>query len=162
MKKKIILVILMISLVITACGKKTERKKELKIGILQYIEHLALDDTRDGFLEQLKEDNIDAEIIEQNAQGDISTARTIAENFVSEDVDLIFAIGTPRAEAAKSVTKDIPILFSAVTDPVGSGLLDSMDKPEGNITGTIDASDINQQLQLFNQIDEKIKNIGVI
>lgn len=141
---------------------ETSRDKVYKIGIIQYIEHLALDDTREGFLNYLEEKGIKTEVTVQNAQGEISTARTIAEKYVNDGVDLIFAIGTSAAEAAISVTDDIPILYSAVTDPVGSHLVDSMEKPGANVTGTSDASDVSMQLKIFKDIDKNIKNIGII
>ncbi|MBU5427482.1 ABC transporter substrate-binding protein [Tissierella pigra] len=137
-------------------------EKVYKIGISQLADHQALDDARRGFEDGLKELGVNAEIDYQNAQGDIPTTITISQKFVKDEVDLIYAIATPAAQSAKQATKDIPILFSAVTDPVVAELVDSMEKPGGNITGTSDASPMDRQLQLFKDLDENIKKIGII
>lgn len=163
MKKKILLVVVLILLLVSGCGKEEGKGEgEFKIGVLQYIEHDALDYNRSGFLSYLNELGISYDYDLQNAQGDISNARTMAEKFVSDGVDLIFAIGTPAAEAAKSVTDEIPILFSSVTDPVESNLIESMEEPGGNVTGTSDASNIYDQLKLFKDLGGNIKDIGII
>ncbi len=137
-------------------------KKKFKIGINQLTEHPALDDARRGFEDGLKELGINAKINYQNAQGDIPTATTISQKFVKDEVDLIYAIATPAAQSAKQATKDIPILFSAVTDPVAAQLIDSMENPGGNITGTSDESPMDKQLQLFKDLDKNINKIGII
>ncbi len=137
-------------------------EKKFKIGINQLTEHPALDDARRGFEDGLKELGINAKINYQNAQGDIPTATTISQKFVKDEVDLIYAIATPAAQSAKQATKDIPILFSAVTDPVAAQLIDSMENPGGNITGTSDESPMDKQLQLFKDLDKNINKIGII
>jgi len=130
--------------------------KKYKIGITQISEHPALDSARNGFINQLKADGIDAEIVYKNAQGDMSTATTIVQNLMDEKVDLIYAISTPSAQAAKQVTSEVPIIFSAVTDPKASGI-------EGaNITGVSDKTPIDEQLSLFKKLDPNIKKIGII
>lgn len=159
--KKLIVAILSLVLVLTACDTGKEESK-LTIGIVQLIEHPALDDAREGFINELKELGIDAKIDYQNAQGDIATARTISEKFVSDKVDLIYAIATPAAQAAKAATKDIPILFSAVTDAVEADLVESNDKPGANITGTSDAANLDDQFKIFKELDPSIKRIGII
>ena len=137
-------------------------EKKFKIGINQLTEHPALDDARRGFEDGLKELGINAKINYQNAQGDIPTATTISQKFVKDEVDLIYAIATPAAQSAKQATKDIPVLFSAVTDPVAAQLIDSMENPGGNITGTSDESPMDKQLQLFKDLDKNINKIGII
>ncbi len=136
--------------------------KVFKIGISQLAEHPALDDARRGFEDGLAELGVEAQITYQNAQGDIPNSVSIAQKFVKDKVDLIYAIATPAAQSAKQATKDIPIIFSAVTDPVLAELVDSMEKPGGNVTGTSDASPMDRQLQLFKDLDNNIKNIGII
>ena len=133
-----------------------------KIGISQLAEHPALDDARQGFEDGLKELGVKAEIDYKNAQGDIANTVSIAQKFASDKVDLIFAIATPAAQSAKQATNDIPIIFSAVTDPVQAELIDSMEVPGANITGTSDASPMDRQLQLFKDIDSNIKKVGII
>ncbi len=137
-------------------------EKIFKIGISQLADHPALDDARLGFEDGLKELGINAEIDYQNAQGDIPTTMSISQKFIKDKVDLIYAIATPAAQSAKQSTNDIPILFSAVTDPVVAELVDSMESPGGNVTGTSDASPMDRQLQLFKDLDSNIKKVGII
>ena len=146
----------------TASNPKASEEKTFKIGISQLAEHAALDDAKKGFEDELKELGLNIEIDYQNAQGDIPTALSISQKFVRDEVDLIYAIATPAAQTAKQSTSNIPILFSAVTDPVDAELVASMEKPGGNITGTSDESPIKKQLQIFKDLDENIKTIGII
>ena len=138
-------------------------KKTFTIGISQIAEHPALDDARRGFEDGLKEFGVEVQISYQNAQGDIPNSVSIAQKFVKDKVDLIFAIATPSAQSAKQASDgSIPIIFSAVTDPVIAELVDSMEKPGGNVTGTSDATPMDRQLQLFKDLDSNIKKIGII
>lgn len=138
-------------------------KKTFTIGISQIAEHPALDDARRGFEDGLKEFGVEVEISYQNAQGDIPNSVSIAQKFVKDKVDLIFAIATPSAQSAKQASDgSIPIIFSAVTDPVIAELVESMEKPGGNVTGTSDATPMDRQLQLFKDLDSNIKKIGII
>lgn len=172
MKKRNLLIIgmLVMTLALTACGNSAGTKapettangKVYKIGIVQLMEHVALDDARMGFLNRLDELGIDYEVEYQNAQGDIGTARTISEKLVNDKVDLIYAIATQAAEAAVGTGTEIPILFSAVTDPVTAHLVDSIEKPGANVTGTSDAADILHQLKIYKELDPTIETIGVI
>ena len=142
-------------------GGEAEKTKFL-IGINQLTEHPALDDARQGFIDGLEELGVEAEIVYQNAQGEIPNTLTIAQKFASDKVDLIYAIATPAAQSTKQATSDIPVIFSAVTDPVAAELVDSNESPGGNVTGTSDASPIDRQLQIFKDLDPSIKNIGII
>jgi len=170
MKKNVIsklLTIFLISIVLlSGCSSKesqtTVDKKAITIGISQLAEHPALDEARRGFEDGLKELGIDANIVYQNAQGDIPTSLSIAQKFVKDGVDLIFAIATSAAQSAKQATDEIPIVFSAVTDPVEAELVKSMDSPGGNITGTSDESPMDRQLKLFKEIDSSIKKVGIV
>lgn len=143
---------------------KTE--KVFKIGISQFVEHPALDGARQGFIDGLKEagfeegKNID--VLLENAQADFPTTQTIANKLISEQVDLILAIATPSAQSAANATKDIPILITAVTDPVEAGLVKSLKKPETNVTGTTDMNPVREQLELLKEILPESKNVGVI
>ncbi len=138
------------------------QNKSFTIGISQLAEHPALDDARRGFEDALKELGVDAKLINQNAQGDIPTSLSIAQKFVKDEVDLIFAIATPAAQTAKQATDSIPIIFSAVTDPVIAELIDSVELPGGNITGTSDAAPIEAQLRTFKELNKDIEKIGII
>ena len=117
---------------------KTEETKTFKIGTTQIMEHPSLDSAKDGFKQAIKDAGIEAEYVDESANGDNSANMTIAQKLVSENVDLIFANSTPSAQAAKGATTDIPVIFTSVTDAVGAELIDSMAKPGGNVTGTID------------------------
>jgi len=167
MKKfsSVILLVMVAVVLFTGCSSgqvKAEDENTFEIGILQLAEHPALDDARRGFEEGLKELGIEANIHYQNASGEIPNTVTIANKFVSDGVDLIYAIATPAAQSAKQATSDIPVLFSAVTDPVESELVASMDNPGGNVTGTSDMSPMDKQLELFKALDERIENVGII
>lgn len=166
MKRKTMLTLLSLllitSLALVGCNSKEKTEGKLVIGINQLMEHPALDDAREGFIKQLEENGVDAEIVYMNAQGDIPNSVSIAEKFVSDDVDLIYAIGTPAAQSTKQVSNNIPVLFSAVTDPVESGLVKSWNEVGGNVTGTSDKADISEQLKLFKKIDSSINTIGII
>lgn len=137
-------------------------EKAFEIGITQFAEHPALDAVRKGFEDELKELGVEANIDYKNSQGDTGTASMIAQKFATDKKDLIFAIATISAQSAKQVTSSIPVLFSAVTDPVHSQLVDSWDNVGGNVTGTSDMAPIDKQLALFKQLDEKIKKIAII
>ena len=145
---------------------KAVPRRVITIGISQLVEHPALDASRKGFIEGLSSkgfrDGGNIKIDYQNAQGDIPTAQTISNNFVSNNKDLILAIATPAAQAAYNSTKKIPILVTAVTDPVKSGLIKSMNKPETNVTGTSDALPMDKQFQLIKKLSPNCKKVGIL
>ncbi|OAT72055.1 ABC transporter substrate-binding protein [Parageobacillus thermoglucosidasius] len=147
MKKRIQRIAMLCSasfLLLSGCGAKETSKsdgnkeKTYRIGVTQFVEHPSLDAALEGFKQALKDKGLSVSYDVQNAQGDMNNNQTIANNFVSDQVDLIFANSTPSAQAALNATKDIPIVFTSVTDPVGAQLVQSMEKPGGNVTGTTD------------------------
>ena len=154
------------SFILVGCGPQEGDPQSYRIGIVQHAVHDALDDAREGFIEALAEEgfvegeNIVIDI--QNAQGEITTASTIAEGFVADGVDLILAIATPSAQATYNVTKEIPIVITAVTDPVVAGLADSLEIPGANVTGTHDMNPIGEQIDLLQEIFPEATNVGVI
>ncbi|TCW42152.1 putative ABC transport system substrate-binding protein [Thermohydrogenium kirishiense] len=158
------------SVVLSGCGSRTissgSTEKMITIGITQIVEHPALDSAREGFIKALKDNGYvegkNVTFIQENAQGDMSTAQTIAKKFVDKNVDLIFSIATPTTQAVKKATSTIPIVFTAVTDPVAAGLVNSLDKPGGNVTGTSDMEPINDQLKLIKDLVPGAKRIGII
>ena len=165
------LVILLVSTLLVGCGNTantlgTNKNEVIKIGITQIAEHPALDLAREGFIEGLKskgyEEGKNIEIDYQNAQGDMSVAQTIGNNFATQKKDLILAIATNTAQAAYNATKDIPILITAVTDPVKAGLVKSFDKPDTNVTGTSDAVPIDNQFKLLKTLVPDAKKIGIL
>ena len=122
-----------------ASGEPKEKKDEkVEIGVTQIVEHPSLDNAYKGFQKALEDEGIEAEYDVQIAQGDQNNNQTIANNFAGDGVDLIFANSTPSATGALNATKDIPIVFTSVTDPVSAGLVKSMEEPGGNISGTTD------------------------
>ena len=179
--KKLMLALLVGVVTLTGCvnAKKSSSEKtdkKLRIGISQIAVHSALDDVRNSFKDELKSQGVDADFIEENAQGDITNANLIAQKFVQENVDLILAIGTPSAQSVKTATSDIPIIFSAVTDPVKAELVNAerfdninaktdektVQVDDKNISGTTDATPIKKQLELFKTIDKNIKTVGIV
>ena len=172
MKKKL-LGGLALALLLAGCGnsgdsdkeKTDDGKKTYKIGIIQQMEHPALDSAREG-LEKYLKGNSDAkfEITVKNAQGDNGTADTIAKQFVSEDVDLIYSIATNASQAAVNATggTDIPVVFNAVTDGVEAKLVTSNEKPGGNVTGVSDAAPLEKQLEMIRELLPEAKKIGMI
>lgn len=115
-----------------------EETEKYTIGVTQIVEHPSLNAAFDGFKKALEDAGLDVEYDVQIAQGDINNNTTIAENLVGANVDLIFANSTDSAMAALSKTTEIPIVFTSVTDAVGAQLVESMESPGGNVTGTID------------------------
>ncbi len=161
---KFLSLIIVTGFIFTGCSvsEGAPEKKVFNIGISQLADHPALDNARQGFEDGLKESGLEVKIDFQNAQGDIPISLSIAEKFVKDKVDLIYAIATPAAQTAKQVTNEIPIIFSAVSDPVEAELVDSMDKPGGNVTGTSDLAPMDRQLQIFKDLNSDIKKIGII
>ncbi len=138
-----------------------------RIGITQIVDHKALNDAREGFESKLQELGVSAEFDEKNAQGDVSNALMIADGFVQSEVDLILAIATPTTQTAQKATEatDIPVVFTAVSDPVAAGIVESLDKPGGNISGVTDAvteENLQKLLELFKSIKPDADTIGVI
>lgn len=157
---------------LTGCSKDNNDKlsnsnQDIKtIGITQLVEHPSLDKAKDGFIKALEDngykDGENIKIDYQNAQNDMPTTQMIANKFVSDKKDLIYAISTPSAQAAYNATKDMPILITAVTDPVAAGLVKSIDKPEGNVSGTSDYISIDKNLELIKTFIPDAKTIGVL
>ena len=138
----------------------------ITIGIVQIVEHPALDAARDGFIEGMTEagfiegENVIYDI--QNAQGDQSTLSTIADRFVNNEVDLILAIATPSAQAIAARTTDIPVIGTAITSYTAAELVDSDEVPGGNITGTTDMNPVGDQIQLAIDLVPDAQTIGLI
>ena len=170
MKKKglicvCLLLILALALpVVSGCTSKGP--KVVKIGISQIVSHPALDAAREGFKEALADEGfvegVNVEYTLGNANGDMSVAATIAQKFVSEDVTLILAIATPIAQTCAAATTRIPIVFSCVTDPVAAEVVDSWDKPGGNVTGVSDWADVATQIKLIVDVVPNVKKLGTI
>lgn len=171
----LIVTIFLISAILTGCTENNNQDKETvepdpnnvpKIGIVQIVEHPSLDMIRENIIKQLEKDGFidgqNAVIRYENAQNDTNNLKTICQGFAADKCDLIIAIATPSAQAALGETKEIPIVFSAVTDPVGAGLVKSLEKPDGNITGTSDKVSAEKIMMLAGRITPNMKKIGAI
>ena len=130
--------------------------------MLQFTQHAALDKTNEDFIAALDDAGINYEIDQQNASNDQSTCQTIAEKLVNDGNDLIYAIATPAAQAVAGLTKDIPVVISAVTDPAESGLVADNNAPGGNVTGVSDLTPIKEQIDLLKQLIPDAQTIGVL
>lgn len=136
--------------------------KTYKVGVIQLVEHAALDATNKGFVDGLAEAGIQVEIDQQNAQGDQTACDTIATKLVNDGNDLILAIATPAAQAVAGKTSDIPVLVTAVTDPASSGLVATNEAPGGNVTGTSDLTPVKEQIALLKDLLPEAKTVGIL
>ncbi len=142
--------------------------KEVTVGLIQLMEHPSLDEIRAAIEAELSakaaENGLSITIDYKNGQGDSSTINTICQQFVSDKVDAIVAIATPAAQGAATAAAgtDIPIVFSAVTDPVAAGLVENLDAPEGNITGTSDDIPVEKIFDLAAELTPDVKSFGLI
>lgn len=136
----------------------------VKVSVTAIVEHPALDAVRDGVRDGLEEagykDNL--EFTYESAQGNPATAAQIAREFVGNNPDVIVPISTPSAQAAAAATRDIPIVFSAVTDPVTAGLVASNEAPGGNVTGVSDLSPIAEHVALVKEVAPEAQAVGFI
>ena len=178
MKKKTIAIMMTAAMVMAmaaGCGSKESsssdgdnKEASYKIGIQQFAEQGSLDNCREGFLEGLEEegikegDNLKVEV--KNAMADTATNAQIADSFVSDNMDLICAIATPSAQSAynAAMDKDIPVVYTAVTDPVAAELADKDGNPVGNVTGTSDTLPVEEQLKMIREMMPDAKTIGIL
>lgn len=148
---------------LTGCGDDSSK---IKIGIIQTVEHPALDASHDGFIDGLKEaglvDGSNIKVDYQVAQGDQSNCVTIAQKFSNNRYDLILAIGTQAAQAVANTTQDIPILVTAVTDPKTAELVQSNEHPGTNVSGTSDLVPIAPQIELLQRLVPNAKKIAFL
>lgn len=166
MKRKLGLLLVIVLLLGTFVGCTETKEAGLKIGIVQIVEHPSLDTIRTSIVNELEvlgyKQGENISINYQNAQGDQSNLNSICQKFVSDKVDLMIAIATPSAQAAAAATKDIPIIFSAVTDPVAAKLVTDPEHPSANITGTSDAIPVDQVFELAKTLTPDVKKMGFL
>lgn len=169
MKSRSLMVMFLISLcllVFSGCTKESPDKKAFVIGINQFMQHPLLDDVNKGLNEALKTAGISQEvgsqIIVKNANGDQNVALQINKQFIDQKIDVLVALGTPAAQSATKLTKTIPIVFGAITDPVAAGIADSIEKPGGNKTGTTDRWPYEKQIALIKKLVPKAKKVGIV
>ena len=177
MKKKLAILLagIMVVASLTACGSEpkettaqanaqntSEDGETFKIGVLQLVEHAALDASNAGFVAALDDAGISYTIDQQNAQNDQTACQTIAEKLVNDGNDLILAIATPAAQAVAGVTTDIPVIGTAITDFAASGLVNANDAPGGNVTGSSDLTPVEAQISLLQKVCPEAKTIGIL
>jgi putative ABC transport system substrate-binding protein len=141
-------------LFMSAGGRESpvNENKQIRIGIAKIVQHEALDACERGIQDSLKARGVDAVIDLQNANGDMNTASQIANKFKADKVDVAVGIATPIAVALANTFKDIPVVFSSVTDPVGANLVVSLANGSGNVTGLSDAIPTGEHIALFKEI----------
>lgn len=176
MKKKMVTVLLtaaMVTAMAAGCGKSSDsessdKKESYTIGIEQFAEHGSLDNCREGFLAGLKEEGIkegdNLTVKYKNAAADMGTAKQISDSLVSDKVDLVCAIATPSAQSAynAAMKADIPVIYTAVTDPVAAELAGKDGKPVGEVTGTSDKLPVEEQLKMIREMLPDAKKIGIM
>lgn len=164
--KKILVALMIAATCFMSVSAKPKKAKTIKIGVIQLVEHSALDANYKGFVDGLAEAGyVDGENIKidyQNAQGEQSNCVTIAQKFINGKSDLIFAIATPAAQAVANLTKKIPIVISSVTDPESAKLVKSNTAPGGNVTGTSDLTPCAAQMELIKKLFPEAKTVGML
>ena len=174
--KKIKLLALCLTVVMALCalagcgddskGGDTNTDKSFKIGVMQLMDHEALNLAQQGFIDKLAErgytDGDNLTLLIENGQGDTNNLSTIADKFVSENVDLAFCIATPSTQAMASKTTTIPIVATAVTSFTEAGLVASDEAPGGNITGTSDMNPITDQIDLLLKLCPDVQTVGFL
>jgi len=151
----------LVSLVLSATAFAAEAPKKVLIGVSKIVSHPALDAVVKGMQDELAAAKINAEYDLQNANGDINAAASIATKFQSEKVTLAVGVATPTSQSLVNTLKDIPIVFTAVTDPVKAGLVASLKKGDRNVTGVSDMTPVKQQIELLLKV-KKVKRLGHI
>lgn len=173
---KTLFVTMMAATLMVGCGSKgaetettkTEGEKQYTIGIAQFAVHGSLDNCREGFLKGLESQGIkegeNLTVLYENANADGGTGSQIINNFTSKKVDMVCAIATPMAQAAFAGTKgtDIPVIYTAVTDPVAAQLATEDKKALGNATGTSDKLPVEEQLKMIRELLPEAKKIGIM
>ncbi len=155
---------------LTACGNNTQQQSDadgekLKVGIVQLIDNGAFEDMRDGFIQELQdkgygEDKV--EIIYKNAQGDATNLNTICQEMVDSQVDLVATIATPASQAMVAMESNIPIVFISVSNPIGAGLLTTLEQPDKNATGTSNAIPIEDIFALSEDLTPGMQTYGLL
>ncbi len=154
---------------VTGCGQtggseNANAGKTYKIGVLQYADHPSLDNCREGFKQGLDEEGIAYDITEQSAKADDATNTQIAQQFVSQGMDLVCGIATPSAQACYNAAYEanIPVIFNAVSDPVAANLAESTTQAMDGITGVSDMLPVDEQLKLIREMLPDAKKIGIL
>ena len=157
---------LLLALVAASALVLPAKAEEVTVAITAIVEHPALDAARDGVKAALADagykEGENIKFLYESAQGNPGTAAQIARQFVGEEPTVIVPISTPSAQAVVAATRDIPIVFTAVSDPVGAQLVTSMEKPGGNVTCLSDMSPVADHIKLIKEITPNVKTIGFV
>ena len=161
MKKTLGIIIMAALCLSTVSAAKAKKAKKVKIGIAKIVQHVALDDVERGVMDAIKDAGINATFDNQNANGDVNTANQIANQFKDENVDVAVGIATPVAIALANTLRNTPVVFGTVTDPLGAGLVTTLEHGDTNVTGMSDELTSKQHIKLFKEI-AGIKTLGYI
>lgn len=160
-----ILAVSLAASMLVGCGGQSSQDMK-KVAIIQLVEHTSLNTIKEAFDERMSElgykEGENVEYIFKNAQGDNNTAASIVNDFKGKNPDVVMAIATPVAQAAATLSSDIPVVFAAVSDPVGAKLTSTLEKPDKNMTGTSDEIQVELILEKALQVNPNIKKLGVI
>lgn len=146
----------------TAGGSSDASGESYAIGISQLVQHPALDAATAGFKDAFADAGVNVDWTEQNANGEQATALTIAQQFAGQKLDAVLAVATPAAQAMVQNISDIPVFFTAVTDPVEAQLVNSMEAPGANVTGTSDETPIKDQFDLISELVPDAAKVGIV
>ena len=142
-----------------------DANKVVKVGILQFVTHDALDQIEKGIEDGLKEAGYKGDKVKitlLNAEGDQSKIQTMSKQLVNDKNDVVIGIATPAAQGLAAATKDIPVIMGAISDPVGAKLVKDLKHPEGNVTGTSNQVPIKQTVELVKSLTPNAKTIGIL
>lgn len=152
--------------IMNSFAKADNHVKHIKVAVTQIMAHPAADAVRKGVVDTLEENGYkqgeNFELTFLSAQGNISTATQIARKFAGDKPDVIVAITTPSAQTMVAATKTIPIVFAAISDPIGTKIVSSLTKPGGNVTGSSDRIDVEGSIKLLQEVKPDLKKIGFL
>lgn len=166
--KKICACMLALGLMLSGCGsdtssnEKTKDLSEAKVGVIQLMQHDALDASYEGFEEVLLEAGVKKENIDYQVAGDQANCATVADKLVNGNNDLIYAIATPALQSVAAATSELPIIGCAVTDYESTKLIKSNDAPGGNVTGASDLTPVKEQFELMKQLLPNAKKVAIM
>ena len=159
--KKTLSFLLTLSVLFALSAAPKQKNKTVKIGIAKIVQHPALDSVEKGIIDAIEAAGIKAKFDLQNANGDINTANQIATQFKDTKVDVAVGIATPIAIALANTLKKTPVVFGTVTDPLGAGLVTTLEHGENNVTGMSDELPSKEHIKIFKEI-AGIKTLGYI
>lgn len=155
-----------LAVVLGMSAASTALAQDKFVAITAIVEHPALDAVRDGVIKQLAKEGFtegkNLKVKYQSAQGNTGTAAQIARQFIGEKPDAIVAIGTPSAQAVVAATKSIPVVFSAITDPIAAQLVKAKEPSGTNVTGVSDVLELQPQIDLIKKVVPNVKKVGVV